>query len=113
MVVAQLAHDGRQGELLHGGYCGRNGSKCGADAGLLTKHIDAEAAAFGGHVGKIQVIALAQYLELRLGQYFGDVGFEFRVAQIAEFDRHQIPVHAQHRRHAYREVQIRASLGHA
>jgi len=41
-----------------------------------------------------------------------DIGFEFGIAQIAEFDRHQIPLHAQHGRHTDRQVQVRAALSH-
>ena len=92
------------------GIVRRNGAKRRADAGLLAKHIDAEAAAVGRDVGEIEVVALAQHLELRLGQHLGDIGLEFRVAQIAELDRHQVPVHAQHRRHADGQVQVRAAL---
>ena len=104
---------GGKPELIHGRHLRGNGAKRGADAGLLAKYIDAKAAAFGRHVGEIEVVALAQVLQLRLGQHLGDVGLEFRLAQVAKLDRHQIAVHAQHRRHADRQVQIGAALGHA
>ncbi len=113
MVVAELADDRRQTQLLHGRHLRRNGAKCRADAGLLAKHVDAEAAAVRRHVREIDVVAVAQMLQLVLRQHLGDVALEFRLAQIAEFDGHQIAVHAQHRRHADGQMQVRATLGHA
>ena len=94
------------------GICVGNRSKRGADAGLLAEHIDAKAAALGGYIGEVEIVALAQHLDLRLGQNLRDVALELGLAQIAELDRHQVAVHAQHRRHADRQVQIRAALGH-
>ena len=36
---------------------------------------------------------------------------EFGIGQIAEFDRHQVAVHAQHRRHADRQMDVGTALG--
>ncbi len=82
-----------------------------ADAGFLAEHVDPKAAALGRYVGEVQIVAFAQDLQLRLGQHLGDVALELGLAQIAEFDGHQIAVHSQHRRHADRQMQIRAALG--
>ena len=57
-------------------------------------------------------MAFAQNLELRLGQNFSDVGLELGIAQVAELDGDQVPVHAQHGRHPNRKMQVRAALGH-
>ena len=43
-------------------------------------------------------------------QDLGDVAFELGVAQLAELDRHEIAVHAQHRRYADGQMDIRAAL---
>jgi len=40
----------------------------------------------------------------------GDVAFEFPGAQLAELDRHEITVHAQHRRYADGQMYIGATL---
>ena len=50
---------------------------------------------------------------LARSQHLGDVAFELRLTQVAKLDGHQIPVHAQHRRHADGQMQIGATLGHA
>ena len=55
----------------------------------------------------------AEPLALRLGQDLGDVAFELGVAQVAELDRHQVAVHAQHRRHADGEMDVGAALREA
>ena len=56
---------------------------------------------------------VAQHFDLRRSQNLGDIALELGVAEVAEFDRHQIAEHAQHRRHADRQVQIGAALRHA
>ena len=88
MIIAKLANDGRQAELIDAGHGGRDGAKRRADARLLAKYVDPEAAAFG------------------------DVALEFRVAQVAEFDGHEIAVHSHHGRHTDRQMQIGAALCH-
>jgi hypothetical protein len=49
-------------------------------------------------------------LFLLLAQDLEQIALELGVAQIAELDRHQVAVHAQHRRHAHREVHVRTAL---
>ncbi len=88
-------------------------AKGGADAGFLAEYIDPEAPAFRRYVGEVDVVAFAQLLQLVLGQHLGNVAFELGLTQIAEFDGHEIAVHAQHRRHADRQMQVRAALRHA
>ena len=112
MIVAQFAHDGRQAQLLHGRHLRRDGAKCGADAGLLAEDVNAKSAAFARHVRKIDVVALAQMLELIRSQHLGDVGFEFCFAQFAKLDGHEVAVHPQHRRDPDGQVQIRTALSH-
>ena len=111
MLIAELLHDRRKRQLVDARHLRRNRPECGADAGLLAEYVDAKPPAFGGHVGEVQVVPLAQRLHLRLGEHLGDVALELGLAQVAEFDRHQIAVHPQHRRHADRQVQIGAALG--
>jgi len=65
MVIAELGDDRRQRELLEGGHFGRDGAECGPDASLFTEHVDAKTAAFGGHIGEIQVAAAGKVLRLR------------------------------------------------
>ena len=113
MVVAELADDGRQSQLLDARHLRRNRAKGGADAGFLAVHVDAKAAAVGGDVREVEVMPLAQVLQLRLGQDLRDVALELRVAQVAKLDRQQIAVHAQHRRHADGQMQVRAALRRA
>ena len=108
--VAQLGDDRRQRELLEGGDFRRNGAEGGAHAGVLAIDVDAKAATLGGHVGEVQVAALGEMLVLRVGQNLGDVTFQLPRPQLTELDRQQIAVHAQHGRHAHRQVHVRAPL---
>ena len=60
MIVAKLADDGRQPELVDARHLGRNRAKSRTDAGFLAEDIDPEAAALGGDIGEIEVVAVAQ-----------------------------------------------------
>jgi hypothetical protein len=113
VVIAQFAHDRRQIELLEGRRLGGDGPKHRADAGFLAEHIGAKAPAVGRYVGEIQIVAEAQIRDLHLRQHLVDVGLEFRFTEVAELDRHEIAMHAQHRRNADGEVQVRAALRRA
>ena len=55
-------------------------------------------------------MAAREMVNLVLRQNLVYVAFELAIAQVAELDRHQIAVHAQHRRHAHRQVNVRAAL---
>src|SRR6202012_949049 len=68
VVVAELGDDRRQCELFERRNRRRNRTESGADAGLLAVHVDSETAAFGGHVGEVEVVALAELLVLRSGK---------------------------------------------
>jgi hypothetical protein len=50
--------------------------------------------------------ALAQGFQLRLGQHFCDVAFQLGFAEVTEFDGREVPMHAQHGRHADRQMQV-------
>ena len=52
-------------------------------------------------------------LALRVAQDLVDVAFELGVAEVAELDRHEVAVQAQHRRHADGEVDVGAALREA
>jgi hypothetical protein len=60
--------------------------------------VDAEAAAVGGDVREIDVVAAAEHVLMSPAHDFLHVALELRLAQVAEFDRHEIAMHAQHRR---------------
>ncbi len=110
MVVAQLLDDRRQGEPLERRRIGRDSAERRADAGVLAEHVDAEAPAVRRHVREVDVVTLAQPVLVGLADDLGDVAFQLRLAQVAELDRHQIAVHAQERRQADGEMDVRAAL---
>ena len=78
--------------------------------GGFTKYVDAKSAAICADVGKVDVVAGVQFLLLILGQNFEHVTFELGVRQLAKFDRHQVAIHAQHRRHADGQVHVGTAL---
>ena len=60
--VAELRDDRRQRQLVERRHLGRDGAEGRADARFLAEHVDAEAAAVGGHVREVEVVALAEVL---------------------------------------------------
>ena len=60
MVVAELLDDRRQAEAIDRRHSEGNGAEGRADAGLFAKDVDAKAAAVGGDIGEVDVVALAQ-----------------------------------------------------
>ena len=108
--VAELGDDRRQRQLLERGHFRGNGAERGADARFLAEHVDAEAAAFGGHVREVEVVALARNIGLVAGEDLGDVALELPAPQVAELDGQQVAMHPQHRRNADGQMHVRASL---
>ena len=112
VVIAELAHDGWQVQLIDARHLRGDRPEHRADAGLLAKDVGTEAAAVARDIGEIQIMARTQRRHLRLRQDLGDVAVELGLAEFAKLDRHQIAMHAQHRRDTDGEVQIRAPLRH-
>jgi hypothetical protein len=110
MIVAELGDDRRQRQFLERGHFGWNCAEGGADARLLAEHVDAKTPALTRHVREVQIAPLGEIIRLGFRQNLGDVALKLHGTQIAELDRHQIAVHAQHRRHAHREVNVGAAL---
>ncbi len=77
------------------------------------KEVDAETAAFFGDVGEIEIAAFIEMVLLGIAEDFHDVAFELRIRQVAELDRHQFAIHAQHGRNADGQVDVGAALGKA
>ena len=113
VMIAELLDDLRQVELLELRDIAGNESEGGADARLLAKHVDAETAGVLGYVGHVDVAPAAEALLLGGGEDFADVGLELGGAEVAELDRHEIAMQAEHRRHADGEVHVGAALGQA
>ncbi len=110
VVVAELADHRRQVQRIERGHVGRDRTEHGPDARILAEHVDAEPVAFLGDVREVDVVALAELLLVRRCQDLGDVALELGLGEVAELDRQQLAVHAQHRRHADRQVHVRAAL---
>jgi hypothetical protein len=72
--------------------------------------IDSKSAPLGGHVGEVEVVPFGELLPLRAGQDLTDIAVELGHSQVAEFDRQEIAMHAQHGRHADGEVHVGAAL---
>ena len=108
--VAELGDDRRQRQLLERRDLGGDGAEGGADAGVLAIDVDPKAPPLAGYVGEVQVVALGEMLVLRAGEDLRYVALELRRAHVAELDRQQIAVHAQHGGHADRQVHVRAPL---
>ena len=106
MVVAEIDQHLGQVQLLERRYVTGNVPEDRADARNLAKDVDAESTAFLADVGKIEVVTLLEAVDLLLGQNFADIGLELIVGELAKLDRHQVAVHAQHRRYADGEVYI-------
>src|SRR6185437_2105805 len=100
VIVAELRDDGGQAHLLQRGDLRGNGTEGSADSCVLAEDVDAETAAVRRYVGEVEVLSLAEMLSLGAAHDLRDVAFELRRAQIAEFDRQEIALHAQHRWHA-------------
>ena len=57
VIIAELAHDRRESQLIDARHGSGNGTKRGADTRLLAEHVDAKAGAISRHVGEIEVVA--------------------------------------------------------
>ena len=68
--------------------------------------MDAEAAAIGGDIGKVQVDPFCELFALLGGEDFLHVLVHFGVAQVAELDRQQLPPHPQHGRYAHGQMDV-------
>src|SRR5580658_7307180 len=110
VVVTQLVYDRRQLQLLQRWHLRGDGTEGGSDPGFLAGDVDTEAPALGRYVREVQVVTLVKLLILVAGEDLADVALKFRHAQVAELDRQQVAVHAQHGRNTHREVHIRATL---
>ena len=113
VVVAEFLDDGRQRQSVDARDVLRDRAKRRAEAGFLAEHVDAETPAVGRHIGEVEVVALAEVFVLVLGEDLGEITLELRIADVAELDRHQVAVHAQHGRHADGQVHVGAVLLHA
>jgi hypothetical protein len=82
----------------------------GADAGVLVKQVDTETAAFFSDIGEVEILAFVEAVFLRVAQDFHDVAFELGIAQLPEFDWHQVAIHTQHRRDSDREMNVGTTL---
>ncbi len=110
MMIAKFAHYGRQIQAFKCRHFAGNEAEGGADAGFLAEHIDAKAAAVFRYIGEIEVMALVEAFALVGAQDLGNVAFQFGIAEVAKLDRHEIAVHAQHRRHTHGQMDVRAAL---
>ena len=113
VIIAEVADDIGDVELFERRHLIRDMAEDCADAGVLAKEIDPEASAFLADVGEIEVAARIEEILLRIAEDFHDVAFQLGIRQLPELDWHQVAVHAQHRRHADGEVDVRAALGEA
>src|SRR5689334_11752394 len=55
-------------------------------------------------------MTLAERLGLGPGENFRDIALELRQPEVAELDRHEVAMHAQHRRHPDGQVDVGAAL---
>ena len=62
---------------------------------------------------KSRSLPLPKYSCWFLREDLGEIALELRVADVAELDRHEVAVHAQHGRHADGQVHVGAALLHA
>ena len=79
MVVAKIGQYLGHAKLRQGGYGAGNMPEYGADAGHLAKYVDAKASAFLGNVGKIEVVAFVETVDLLLRENLAHVTVEFGV----------------------------------
>ena len=111
--VAELVERGRQVEALHARNLVRNIPKSGADSRRFAVDVDAEAPAVLAHVGEVEIVSGPKALLLRLRENLLDVAVELRVAEISEFDRHEVAEESQHGRDAHRKMHVGAALRQA
>ncbi len=110
VIIAELLEDRRHVQLVEGRHITRDKPEDGAHARGLAEYVDAEATALVADVREVEIVTCVQTLLLFVRQDFEQIGFEFGIAQLAELDRAQVAVHAQHRRHADRQVDVGAAL---
>src|SRR5690606_36647665 len=110
VVIAELLDDGWQAELVERRYLRWDRAKCCADARFLAEYVHTKASTVRRYIREIDILTAPEHVLVLPAHDLGDIAFELRLAQIAELDRQQIAMHAQHGRDADREVDVRAAL---
>ena len=113
VIVTKTAHDFRNVQRVERRDLVGDVPKYGADASVLVEQVDAKSATFLGDIREVQVPTIVENILLRVAQDLHDVTFELGVGQFPELDRHQVAVHAKHRRYAHGQVDVGTALGEA
>ena len=105
-VDEALAH----AEVFHGQDLRRDRPEDGAGAAVLVEGIDAEAGDAGHLEGEVRLEELLEVLALLVVHDLVDEGLHFLVIHGRQVDAPHVAVHADHRRQARRQVQVRGAL---